>query len=292
MLASSSACPLAKPLATMDETPKQNPLDPNEDFFKKTGDEKADQEPREGKPEEPAQVYEFQLDPKPAGQDMKSRLIELAKAEIINGNRNLLIGFGGVLLLTLLSTWPHLERKIDQTPSLYAYAVEHQNDTTRRPQRQLEQEAIPIVDEDEREKRIQELERAREKRVKAARAKTRTSDALEDSLETLETADVDVESFGTATYSHELGEGETLENLAQRFNLSPDSLRAANPGLEEAEKGSVVDVPLRAIHTMKSGQTLTKISKIYLVDKDLIRRANQMRNDYLAVGQSVFIPKP
>ena len=67
----------------------------------------------------------------------------------------------------------------------------------------------------------------------------------------------------------------TIENIAKKESISEDKTE------------------IRKIHIVKSGETILSISKFYSINKDLIIKLNNLKNEnYIYVGQNLIISKP
>ena len=67
----------------------------------------------------------------------------------------------------------------------------------------------------------------------------------------------------------------TIENIAKKESISEDKTE------------------IRKIHIVKSGDTILSISKFYSINKDLIIKLNNLKNEnYIYVGQNLIISEP
>ncbi|CZF84210.1 N-acetylmuramoyl-L-alanine amidase AmiB precursor [Grimontia celer] len=97
------------------------------------------------------------------------------------------------------------------------------------------------------------------------------------------------------TVTHTVKRGEFLGKIAQEYDVSVASIRSANKlrsdELAIGQKLKIVGVkPKDKQHKVKRGEYLGKIASNYGVTVDSIRRANKLRSDELAVGQTLIIP--
>ena len=88
--------------------------------------------------------------------------------------------------------------------------------------------------------------------------------------------------------------GDTLENLAQRFGMSVSMLRAANPGINsngDIVAGNTLNMPALA-YNVNSGDTLSSIASDVGVDADTLARLNPEVTDvnFLSTGQNIRVP--
>ncbi|STQ77153.1 N-acetylmuramoyl-L-alanine amidase [Grimontia hollisae] len=97
------------------------------------------------------------------------------------------------------------------------------------------------------------------------------------------------------TVTHTVKRGEFLGKIAQKYDVSVSSIRSANKlrsdELAIGQKLKIVGVkPKDKQHKVKRGEYLGKIASNYGVSVDSIRRANKLRSDELAIGQTLIIP--
>ena len=89
--------------------------------------------------------------------------------------------------------------------------------------------------------------------------------------------------------------GDSLWSIANKFNLSIDTLFACNTlkDPDYLKPGTTLKVPNQdgLFHKISKGDTLSTISSKYKSDPDLVRKANpKMDLDTLQIGENVFIP--
>ncbi len=106
---------------------------------------------------------------------------------------------------------------------------------------------------------------------------------------------VEVESveIGNETYNYLVGEGETFLGIANRFNLSQDQLKSANPGTDPSSlKVGVtkLKVPVQKIHTVGPGDILRVVAKKYDISVDEIMAANKKTKNFAERGEKLVIP--
>jgi LysM repeat protein len=104
---------------------------------------------------------------------------------------------------------------------------------------------------------------------------------------------------------HVVKAGDTLFELAKKYNVNLDKLIAANPGLANPDKleiGMKIKIPTGSVsvapegmhaHTVKQGDTMWKLSKAFGVSLKSLIEANPHINNpnILMTGQVVHIPK-
>lgn len=91
------------------------------------------------------------------------------------------------------------------------------------------------------------------------------------------------------------GPGETLKSIAQKYNITFDTLASANPkyALSKLQAGVALRIPSEngLFYKVESGKTIERIAKQYSVPEDKIREANGLdENPSLAKNQELFIP--
>lgn len=93
---------------------------------------------------------------------------------------------------------------------------------------------------------------------------------------------------------HTVKDGDSIEKIAQKYGIAPDTLRWANdlgatdilrPGKE------LVILPVNGVlHTVKRGQTLSRISQLYDIPEEDISRQNKVVDGFIVAGQQLIIP--
>ncbi len=97
---------------------------------------------------------------------------------------------------------------------------------------------------------------------------------------------------------HSVRSGESLTSIANRYDISLDELRAANPKLSSRiQAGQRVRVPTEGesievpkFWVVKRGDTLMEISRQTGASVSQLQRANRLSNAHLHVGQKIEIP--
>lgn len=89
--------------------------------------------------------------------------------------------------------------------------------------------------------------------------------------------------------------GDTLSKIAQMYKVSVNTIVWANDGLDPKkalkEGTSLLIMPISGVnHTIKKGDTLSKIAKKYNADADEIARFNGVTDETLAVGEEIIVP--
>jgi len=94
--------------------------------------------------------------------------------------------------------------------------------------------------------------------------------------------------------------GDTLSEIAERFNVSYSELKRANDlHYDRIRVGQELTIPNSLIspvaitfveHTISRGETLSEIAAIYSVPLQRIRETNQLNSDTIRIGQVIKIP--
>jgi murein DD-endopeptidase MepM/ murein hydrolase activator NlpD len=88
--------------------------------------------------------------------------------------------------------------------------------------------------------------------------------------------------------------GDTVEALAQKYGISPETIRWANkiePTKQPAEGQELVILPVNGVlHTVSRGQTVARIAELYGVEPDVIAQQNHLEGDFILAGQELIIP--
>ncbi|PIQ76360.1 hypothetical protein COV83_03430 [Candidatus Peregrinibacteria bacterium CG11_big_fil_rev_8_21_14_0_20_49_14] len=93
---------------------------------------------------------------------------------------------------------------------------------------------------------------------------------------------------------HTVKEGENLERLARRYDISVDTLRWAN----ELSAGTAIQpgdellvLPVDGVlHNVSRGQTLLRIAELYNVNAEDIISQNELESSFILAGQELIIP--
>lgn len=92
---------------------------------------------------------------------------------------------------------------------------------------------------------------------------------------------------------YEVKPGDTISQIAEMFEISPNTIRWANDFEGAIQPGQkLVILPISGItHTVKSGGTVSDIAEIYNADAREIALFNGIKEDqYLEKGQTVIVP--
>lgn len=99
--------------------------------------------------------------------------------------------------------------------------------------------------------------------------------------------------------THRVEWGETWLGVARQYSVTASALAAANPDVdpERLRSGTVLRIPrsaagaaARRTHVVGTGDTLFGIARRYGVSPDAVRRANQLTDDVVRLGQTLVIP--
>ena len=97
---------------------------------------------------------------------------------------------------------------------------------------------------------------------------------------------------GVTTYT--VAEGETMESIASKFNVSSQTLRwANNTNSDTVSSGQVITVPLTdgVLYTVKDGDSLDSLADKYKVDAERVILYNDLDSDKdLPVGVQIVLP--
>jgi N-acetylmuramoyl-L-alanine amidase len=105
---------------------------------------------------------------------------------------------------------------------------------------------------------------------------------------------------GGGPTSYTVSRGDTLSEIADRFNVSTKDLKLANNlssnsirvGQELAIPNGLVSPLANSFleHTIARGETLSEIADDYSISLDRIRETNQLNSDNIRIGQVIKIP--
>jgi spore germination protein YaaH len=119
--------------------------------------------------------------------------------------------------------------------------------------------------------------------------------AAQDSAKNIGLDSVYLTNFAdTLIYSYKVGKNEVLSKIAEKFNLSTDSLKAINNIVgDKIVENQRLKVKIRAIHRIKKGEMVANIAKKYGVKTSEILQANRIKNTkQVWADQVLIIPIP
>lgn len=102
-----------------------------------------------------------------------------------------------------------------------------------------------------------------------------------------------------ATTEYTVARGDTLSDLARRYDCSVSAIRRANDlRSDQINVGQKLAIPATAapapaaprVHTVARGDTLSALASDYATTIAAIRQANNLRSDQINVGQRLVIP--
>ncbi|WKN32800.1 LysM peptidoglycan-binding domain-containing protein [Porifericola rhodea] len=104
---------------------------------------------------------------------------------------------------------------------------------------------------------------------------------------------------GEAYIIHQVDQGETLFALSRKYNVNVQQIRESNSTIDvdNLNIGDSLLVPLfpqlmqgrKTIHTVRSGETLFRISKTYKVTVEDLKKWNAIGQQALSIGQPIVI---
>ncbi|MCU0324857.1 MAG: LysM peptidoglycan-binding domain-containing protein [Spirosomaceae bacterium] len=98
---------------------------------------------------------------------------------------------------------------------------------------------------------------------------------------------------GSESYSYLVGDGETFNGIANRFNLKPQTLKSLNGNVDpNGIKVGVtkLKVPIQAIHTVGPGDILRVVAKKYGITVEALMAANKKTKNRADRGEKLIIP--
>ena len=81
---------------------------------------------------------------------------------------------------------------------------------------------------------------------------------------------------------YEIKNNETINDIANKLNISVEQLREINGELKDITSGQLIIVPNQknySIYNVKKGDTLYSIGKIYNVDANTLKLFNGLKDD-------------
>lgn len=93
-------------------------------------------------------------------------------------------------------------------------------------------------------------------------------------------------------YDYKIEPGDNLYRIAIRFGVTQKQLTELNgTKAENLKVGAILNIPIRCIHTVTSGESYSLICDKYIIEKKRIGQANNINTSLpLKVGQELVIP--
>jgi len=112
---------------------------------------------------------------------------------------------------------------------------------------------------------------------------------------------------------HKISFGETLSSIAQKYRTNVETLKAANPNMDPDKivSESIIHVPMNSRipenagqidpnlplskekvirgHTVKDGQTLFQIARLYNMDVNALKSLNRLKSDQIMANQTLLV---
>jgi LysM repeat protein len=93
---------------------------------------------------------------------------------------------------------------------------------------------------------------------------------------------------------HVVASGESVESIAAKYNIKPETVRWANKletgaGLKPGQQLIILPVD-GVLHTVTRGQTLTRIAELYDIPPAEISAQNNVQGGFILAGQELIIP--
>ncbi len=103
-----------------------------------------------------------------------------------------------------------------------------------------------------------------------------------------------VEVGGTQV-SHTVKSGETFFGIANKYNLSTETLKALNPQIKDVSKDiksgvTKLNVNVQTVHTVGPGDVLRVVAKKYNITLQQLMDANGKTRNYSERGEKLIIP--
>lgn len=93
---------------------------------------------------------------------------------------------------------------------------------------------------------------------------------------------------------HTVHEGETVDRIAERYGIKPDTIRWANKieaGVGVKAGQDLIILPVDGVlHTVTRGQTLSRIAELYSISSAEITRQNNIQGGFILAGQELIVP--
>lgn len=101
-------------------------------------------------------------------------------------------------------------------------------------------------------------------------------------------------STNSNTTTYTVSKGDTLYNIAKKYNVSVDNLKVFNNlTSNNLSIGQILQIPTNssnATYIVKKGDTLYSIAKKYNTTVDTIKSLNNLTNNSLSINQTLILP--
>jgi LysM repeat protein len=102
-------------------------------------------------------------------------------------------------------------------------------------------------------------------------------------------------NVGGTEITHTVRAGDTFFGIANRYNLSVETLKSLNPHINDVTTDlksgvTTISVRVQAVHTVGPGDVLRVVASKYGISKELLMQANGKTRDYAERGEKLVIP--
>jgi LysM repeat protein len=85
-------------------------------------------------------------------------------------------------------------------------------------------------------------------------------------------------------------EGESIENVAEKFNTDIETIKRINPNFDGYQLGGHLKIPIKDLYIVKNGDELYLIANHYDIELIDLMKANDLSTLKLKVGMELIIP--
>ena len=98
----------------------------------------------------------------------------------------------------------------------------------------------------------------------------------------------------TSIKEYIVGDGDTIGNIAEEFNISVSTILWANNlsslSLIKPSQKLIIPPTSGVVHTIKNGDTISSIAKKYLSTSEKIKKFNNITDSVLTIGETIMVP--
>lgn len=148
-----------------------------------------------------------------------------------------------------------------------------------------------VVDEDDTKNQITEATKPEEAISEDKKSEEASSKPKEEVKK--EEPAVEAPKYKGETAKHIVKSGETFYGIANKFNISGNTLKKLNPGVDpEGIKVGVtkLTVPVQAVHTVGPGDILRVVASKYGITVEQLMAANGKTKNFAERGEKLLIP--
>ena len=97
-------------------------------------------------------------------------------------------------------------------------------------------------------------------------------------------------SHGVIIFPYKYNTEETLEQIAEKFNIDTGYLKLLNPNINNSLKGKHIKIPIQNLHIIQANENLKDLCWQYNITMEELMQANDFCTMKIPVGKELIIP--